>query len=93
MATKFDKTATGKLNYLLNWADWIGSDTINASSWDISPSGLTIVSSDFSLTTTTIVVSGGTVGTEYCVTNTITTAGDLITSRSFTISLVEKRSI
>lgn len=93
MATKFTKTPEGVLNYQVTWTQWIGADTINDSAWEIDPSGLTIDSQDATLTTTTLIVSGGTAGTEYSVTNTITTAGGLVTSRTFKIEIVEQRIV
>ena len=48
-------------------------ETIISSSWDV-PSGITNVADSFDDTTTTIWLSGGTVGETYVLTNTVVTA-------------------
>ena len=68
-----DKKATEVLDYLINWTDRLNGDTITGSTWAL-PAGITQVSTSFTTTTATIMLSGGTVGQRYACVNTITTA-------------------
>lgn len=61
------------LDYSINWGDWLGSDTISAVDW-IVPPGMTMQSSEFTTTVTTIWVSGGVDGVTYSIVCRITTA-------------------
>jgi hypothetical protein len=61
------------LDYTIDWSDWLPSgDTILSSSWSV-PAGLTEDSSSNTSTTATVWISGGTAGTNYRITNHITT--------------------
>lgn len=61
--------------YTLNWGEeWLGvGETISASTWT-ADAGITIESSSNTTTTTSVLVSGGTDGIQYKVTNRITTS-------------------
>lgn len=63
------------LDYKINWAKRLGSDTIVSSTWDV-PSGLTHgpPADTFTNTTTTVWLSGGTLDAVYDITNHIVTA-------------------
>ena len=61
------------LDYGCDWTAWLAGDTITASSWTVSGTGLTIDSDSNTTTTTTVWVSGGTDGTNYDLTNHIVT--------------------
>lgn len=61
------------LDYRIEWSPRLDSDVIVTSSWVAVPSDLTVVRDEFSKRTTTVWVSGGTDGTTYTLTNTITT--------------------
>jgi hypothetical protein len=61
------------LDYTINWATWLGSDTIASSIWSV-PTGLTQVTASNSTTAATIWLSGGAAGSTYIVTNQIVTA-------------------
>lgn len=79
------------LNYGFDWTTkgWLGTDTITASTWTITP-GLAIDSHTHDTTSTTVWLSGGTAGTTYSATNHITTAGGRQDDRTLTIK-VEQR--
>lgn len=85
---RFSKTTTGKLDYQVNWASWLDEgDTISTSTFTV-PAGLTLVSDTNTDTTATAVISGGTNGKSYEITNTITTTpGGRITERTFYIDV------
>lgn len=61
------------LSYGLDWTAWLSGDTIATSTWAVATSTLTTVGTSNTTKVATIKVSGGTVGTTYTVTNTITT--------------------
>lgn len=78
------KDPQATLDYSFNWLDWLGTDTLSASAWSVTPAGLTITSpaASFTSTVATVWASGGTVGKTYTVTNHITTAAGRIEDRS-----------
>jgi hypothetical protein len=67
------------LDYTLIWTPWLATagDKITASTWEVTPGGATlnVDSSDFTLTSTTAWLSGGTDGVTYGLRNKITTDG------------------
>jgi len=78
------------LDYSFDWADWLaGQDTIQASSWSVSGSDLTLVidSTDFTVLSATVWLSGGTVNRTYKVVNHITTAGGREDDRTLIIKV------
>lgn len=77
------------LDYQIDWATWLGTDTIATSTW-VVPTGLTKGSDTKTATTATVWLSGGTVGQRYSVTNRITTAGGRTEDGSFDIVVREK---
>ena len=91
--TTYTKAKAGKLDYTINWGDWLDTDVIGTSTWTL-PSGLTEVKSgiDSPATTVTIWISGGEVGSFYKITNTITTATspERISSRSVYIEIYQR---
>lgn len=69
-----DKDPNEVLDYQIDWADRLGSDTIATSTWTI-PSGLTAGATSNTTTTATTWLSGGTEDDDYEVQNRITTTG------------------
>lgn len=91
VATK-DPNATE--NYQIDWTDWLNGLSIGTSSWTLSSTGITSVASSATSTVATIVVSGGTSGVTYKLTNRIQTststgATKLITDRTININVIE----
>lgn len=74
MANVFIKRISEVADYQVDWAELIGSDTISGSTWAVD-TGITKDSDSHDASTTTIWVSGGSVNTNYKLTNTIVTAG------------------
>ena len=62
----FSKSPLAKLDYTVDWEDWLATgETISSATWTI-PSGLTDEENESNTTTSaTAWVSGGSVGTEY----------------------------
>lgn len=85
-ATK-DPNAT--LDYRINWAEWLDTDTIATVAWTV-PAGLTQTAATNTTTSATIWLSGGTVGTRYAVACRITTTAGRIDDRTIRIDCVQK---
>ncbi len=85
MAT-FLKDPTATLDYALDWAAWLATDTIASSNW-VLPTDLTLARSEITPTQAIAWISGGVVGHTYNVVNTITTTAGREDSRSITISV------
>lgn len=86
----FTKDPDAVLDYTVNWASWLESgDTISDSDWTVE-SGITEDSATKTTTTATIWLSGGTAGTQYTITNHITTAAGREDDRSIFV-MVEAR--
>lgn len=81
----FVKDPDAVLDYVVDWAAWLGEDMLSASAW-AAQDGITVDSSSFEATgAATVWLSGGTVGTTYTVTNHITTAAGRQNDRSIKI--------
>jgi len=95
MALKWpDKDPDEVLDYLVDWSDRLtGSDTIDTSTWIMpsAPDALLIKDSDtHNNTTTTIWLSGGTLGTKYTLTNRVVTDGGRTMDQSMIIAIKTK---
>lgn len=64
MPSIFLKDPEAILDYMIDWTDWLAGDTIVSAVWTI-PAGLTVVTDSHDNTTTTVWLSGGTLGTTY----------------------------
>jgi len=93
MATfSMTKDADAVLDYGINWAAWLGVDTIVDSTWEVTgPDADLVIDSESESTTVTVVwLSGGTTGAKYTVTNHITTAGGREDDRSIEFKIQER---
>ena len=84
------------LDYKIDWSEWLTShddDTIDTSTWEISPSGeLTVEATEANTTETVIWLSGGTLGTRYTITNHIVTNSTPIArekDKSFKVKIID----
>ena len=82
----FSKKAGEKLDFVINWANRLGTDTISNSTWSV-PSGVNSTSNSSSNNTTTIWISGGTAGNEYSILNTITSAAGRIMQQAIRLKI------
>lgn len=82
----FEKDPDAVLDYQINWATWLDTDTISASTWTV-PTGITKASDTRTTTTATIWLSGGTADTDYRLVNKIVTAGGRTEERSIWIKV------
>jgi hypothetical protein len=87
-----NKDPNAALDYTIDWSDWLGADTIAASTWTVATPAGGLVSATPAITPTTARtwLSGGTAGQVVRVTNRITTALGRIDDRSFNVRLVER---
>jgi hypothetical protein len=83
---QWDKDPDAVKDYTLDWADWLVTDTIASSTWSV-PSGLSKVSDAHTTSLTSIWLSGGSLGVEYVIRNTIVTAGGRTEVRSFELGI------
>ena len=87
----FDKTSGETLDYTVEWKNWLGDDTIASDAWAVD-TGITIDETAGGVSSLrTVWLSGGTAGTTYKVTNTVTTTDGRVAARSFYINLVTAR--
>lgn len=84
MSGIYIKDPDEKLDYVEDWSDFLGNDTISTVSWTV-PNGLTQDLATKTTTTATIWLTGGTHGEEYLVSGKVTTAGGRIGERSIKI--------
>lgn len=86
MSTIYRKDPAARLNYSIDWVEWLAGDTITLSEWTV-PEGLTEHGDIHGSGVATILLGGGVDGCDYRVTNKITTAGGLINLRSFVLQV------
>ncbi len=79
------------LDYKIDYTRWLGDDVIISSTWT-ADAGITITDPAATYTTkaATVWVSGGTVGTRYNLTNSITTQSGREDDRTITIVIREQ---
>jgi hypothetical protein len=77
------------LDYQIDWLPRLVDDTIATSAWTI-PAGLTNASETFTNQTTTVWLSGGTIGETYSILNRITTAGGRTMDQTVNLTIASK---
>ena len=71
----FEKTPEARLDYIVDWSNWLPTGlTIDSSTWEYSDD-LTAVSTALDSPQTSIIFSGGTEGETYIIKNIIETTG------------------
>lgn len=87
MSSPFLKDPGDRVDYLIDYADWLDGDAITGTpAWTL-PAGITQYAASNTTTDATIWLSGGTHGQDYTVTNIITTTGGRIKQQSFTVQV------
>jgi len=81
-----DKVQAATLDYVFDWAAYLGSDTISGVAWTVS--GVTAGATSNTTTTATQRVSGGTVGTAASVKCHITTAAGYEYEQTLALTIV-----
>ncbi len=83
----FIKTPTSKLDFAVDWSDWLSSgETIASSTWT-SPDNLVIETTSYADTQTIIWVSGGAINKVYRLVNTITTSNTPVRTDQRTLTI------
>lgn len=77
------KDPNSRVDYVVDWSDWLDADTIASVSTILSSADLTLYNQSNTTTTHTIWVTGGVEGKSYSVTSRITTAGNRQEDRTF----------
>jgi len=85
----FVKDPNATVDYELDWSEWLDSDAVSTSTWS-APAALTLTGSNVTDNVTRIFVAGGSVGTDYLITNRITSSGGRIEDRSILIQVRER---
>lgn len=97
MSKRILQTADGKLDYGVEWEDWLPTGvTIASSEWEISDQvlGVPTLSDDGHDTTETwVTVTGIAVGTTYTLTNKVTLSDGQIDERSIYIKGVAVKTV
>jgi hypothetical protein len=89
MPNIFLKDPNAVLDYVNDWSDWLGTDTIVTSTWT-APTGITVDSNAKTDTSTTVWLSGGTTGITYSVVNRIVTAAGRTEDRTLMFWVMER---
>lgn len=90
MPQRFSHDPDANLDYTVNWEDWLAeSETIATSAW-VVPTGIDQADPSNTSTAATIWISGGTAGTEYQLTNRITTSLGRTDDRSIFLRVTER---
>lgn len=93
---EFIKDPDAVKNYTLNWngaapGPWLSTgETISTSAWTLSSTGITKDSDSNTTTTASIIVSGGTTGEDYELTNRVTTSDSQTEDQTIRIKVLEK---
>jgi hypothetical protein len=83
-----EKNSDAILDYAFDWTDWLNGDTLDTSSWSVTPNtDLAQVNSTHSTTVATVFLRGGLAGTKYTVANVITTLGGRTNDVNFTLTV------
>lgn len=96
MSDEFRKPTGDKLDYVFDWTDWLTrvSDSIASSSFTAVPAtNINITGPPAPIRTpmtTTVWISGGTIGMTYKIHNTITTAAGRVRTRRIILRINEE---
>lgn len=84
------KDPNAVLDYIVDWTSFLAGDTIpiGGSTWVVQ-SGITKDTDTRTTTSTTIWLSGGTLGQKYALTNRIATAGGRVEDRTIYVKVKE----
>lgn len=92
MASSFIHDPQAVLDYRIDWSSWLqDGETISTSTWTVA-AGITEASpaASHDSTSATIWLSGGTVGSNYALTNHITTSASRQDDRTITVQVRER---
>ena len=88
--THYAKSPLAKLDYSVDWSQWLGAaETITAVEWTVA-AGLAVTDSSHTGTTATVWVSGGSVGTRYSLVCAITTSEGREDARTLYVTVEDR---
>lgn len=90
LSMSFTKDPDAVLDYLQDWVRWLAPGDTIVDTEVTASDGITVGATSFTDTTTTVWLSGGTVGGTYRVTTHVTTAGGRQDDRSFIVRVRER---
>lgn len=82
----FQKDPDAVLDYGVDWGDWLGTDTLATSAWEV-PAGIAKDTDTHDAKSTKVWLSGGTAGQRYMLTNRVTTAGGRTDERTVRVDV------
>lgn len=86
----FLKDPDARLEYRIDWADWLAGDRIVTSVWDKAAGDITLDGPTILGLITSIWIQGGRVGNTYAVRNCITTALGRTDDRTLYLTIVQR---
>jgi hypothetical protein len=90
MPQEFIKDVSAELDYMIDWVDWLDvGESLSTSTWTV-PDGLIADSDSFTVSTTTVWLSGGVADTNYRVINTVVTDLGRTDERSIRIKVRQR---
>jgi len=87
------KDPEARVDYAIDWADYLDGQTIAASSWTVEPAepgGIVVEEDSFELLRTAARLSGGLIGHSYGISNLVTLSDGSEDSRSITLRVEER---
>jgi hypothetical protein len=87
------KDPEARVDYAVDWADYLDGQTIVASAWSIDPveqGGIVVDEASFGLLRTAARLSGGVVGHGYSVSNLVTLSDGSADARSINLRVEER---
>ena len=90
MPQKFEKDPDARLDYPIDWSDWLEGDTISTSTWEADSDDITIDDDQIVSDYTVVWLEDGIVNEDYRITNHIVTSAGREDDRTITIRVREK---
>jgi hypothetical protein len=87
------KDPEARVDYAIDWADYLDGQTIAASNWMVEPAepgGIVVEEDSFELLRTAARLSGGLIGHSYGISNLVTLSDGSEDSRSITLRVEER---
>ncbi|WP_020474565.1 phage fiber-tail adaptor protein [Zavarzinella formosa] len=90
MTESFIKDPSARLDYQIDWSDWLDDETIAVSVWTVPAGIIQYGSATNTATSATIWLTGGTPGTDYSIVNQITTTEARINQQTLKLLIRER---
>ena len=90
MPQSFTKDPNADLDYTIDWAAWLATDTISTSTWSVAEGDVTLHDAAVVGALTQVWATGGTAGTLARLTNRIVTTAGRTDDRTLTLILQER---